>query len=238
MIGAVTFDYWNTLVFEERGHLRGLRSDKWAGILEEAGYTAERETLGAVFDSTWQVMLERQVANDHISSEEAARIAVDSLGFAVPADVRAQLVDAFGDAANDAELHLTRNITDCLQTLKARGVKLGIVCDVGFTPSRILRAFLSKRDVLGLFDSWAFSDEVGVYKPSPVIFEYALSPLGVPPERTAHVGDLRRTDVAGAKGMGMTSVRYTGVWDDDTQPEPEADLVLDDHAKLPSILGL
>ena len=66
--------------------------------------------------------------------------------------------------------------------------------------------------LLGYFDHWSFSDEVGWYKPAPEIFRHALDGLGgVAPERAAHVGDLRRTDVAGARAMGMTAVRYRGV---------------------------
>jgi FMN phosphatase YigB (HAD superfamily) len=60
----------------------------------------------------------------------------------------------------------------------------------------------------------------------------------VAPERAAHVGDLRRTDVGGANAMGMVSVRYTGVFDDDSATEPEAVHVIADLRKLPSVLGV
>ena len=38
--------------------------------------------------------------------------------------------------------------------------------------------------------------------------------------------------------MGMASVRYAGVFDDETQPEPEADHVIAHHDDLPKVLGL
>ena len=38
---AVTFDFWNTLVFEERGHLRGRRLDAWGDPLSYAEILAE-----------------------------------------------------------------------------------------------------------------------------------------------------------------------------------------------------
>ncbi len=238
MLRAVTFDYWNTLVYEQRGHLRGRRADAWAGILEEAGFAAEREAIGAVFDATWERAVERWVANDHLPSEAAAGIAVDLLGFDVPPEVREHLVKAFSTSGEDAELYLTPGIEETIGALRDAGLAIGIVCDVGFTPSRILRGFLERRGVLRLFDAWAFSDEVGVYKPSPVIFNHVLDRLGAPPARSAHVGDLRRTDVAGARAMGMMSVRYTGVWDDDTQTEPEAHHVIAHHRELPAIAGI
>ena len=139
----------------------------------------------------------------------------------------------------ERDLRLAEGAEDCLRTLKDAGVKLGIICDVGYTPSSTLREHLIRHGVLPLFDHWSFSDEVGAYKPSPVIFQHALDGLGGPaPERVAHVGDLRRTDVAGARAMGMVAVRYTGISDDDTQPEPEADHVIAHLAELPAVLGL
>ena len=113
-------------------------------------------------------------------------------------------------------------------------MRIGIVCDVGMTPAPALREHLDRHDLLGRFTHWSFSDEVGVYKPDPAIFRHALDGLGgVAPERAAHVGDLRRTDVAGARAMGMTAVRYTGVFDDDSADMPEGDHVVADHARLP-----
>lgn len=239
MIDAVTFDYWNTLAYEDRGHLRGRRLDAWAGILEDAGFAVERQQLDAVFDASWESYVKSWTANQQVRAAEAAEAIIEQLGFDVPPGLRADLVDAFGRAGDDAELHFTDGIGDCLRTLRGAGVRIGIVCDVGFTPSTTLRAHLDRAGLLELFDHWSFSDEVGVYKPSPVIFEHALAGLGgVDPGRAAHVGDLRRTDIAGARGMGMTAVRYTGVNDDDSQPEPEGHHVVSDHRLLPAVLGV
>ena len=237
-IEAVTFDYWNTLVYEERGHLRNRRMDAWAGILEDGGFAVERQALELVFDASWERYVAAWTANEQYQAVQAAEDAIVGLGFDLPADVRDTLTDAFSRAGEEAELHLTDGVEECLHTLKDAGVRLGIICDVGFTASAILREHLIKRGVLPLFDHWSFSDDVGAYKPSPVIFEDALEGLGgVAAERAAHVGDLRRTDVAGALAMGMTAVRYTGVFDDDSADQPEADHVVSSHAQLPGVLG-
>ena len=236
---AVTFDYWNTLVWEERGHTRGLRMDAWAGLLEEAGFACERTLLDAVFEESWQRYVEHWTSNQQYQSVKAAEDLLERLGFSVPKQVRVQLIESFTTVGEQATLHLTDGIEECLRVLAGAGVKLGIICDVGMTPSTILRAHLDKHGLLDVFDHWSFSDEVGHYKPSPVIFEHALAGLGgVAPGRAAHVGDIRRTDVAGAKGMGMVAVRYTGVSDDDSQLDLEGDHVIADHRQLPAALGL
>ena len=238
-VEAVTFDYWNTLVYEERGHLRGRRMEAWAGILEDVGFAVEREQIDAAFDASWQRYVESWTANEQYHAANAAEHALEALGFDVPGDVRTALVDAFGRAGEDAELHLTDGVEDTLIALKDAGIRLGIICDVGMTASSILREHLIRHGILPLFDHWSFSDEVGAYKPSKVIFEHALEGLGGPvPERVAHVGDIRRTDIAGAREMGMIAVRYTGVSDDDSQPEPEGDYVIARHAELLDVLNV
>ena len=135
-------------------------------------------------------------------------------------------------------MRVAPNIEACLERLAAADVRIGIICDVGMTPSPALRGYLDHHGLLGYFDHWSFSDEVGWYKPDPRMFAHAAAGLGEPdPGRTAHVGDLLRTDVAGARGVGWTSVRYRGLADD-SGDDAEADLVVDDHLDLPALLGI
>ena len=238
-IEAVTFDFWNTLVYELRGELRSRRLEAWSGLLEEGGFALERVELEAVYDGAWDAYVASWHANEQFQAAEAAEHIIENLGFAVPADVRAALIEAFGRAGAGVELHLADGVEACLRALKDAGLKLGIICDVGFTPSSTLRDHLIRHGVLPLFDHWSFSDEVGAYKPSRVIFEHALEGLGNPaPERVAHVGDIRRTDVAGALDMGMVAVRYTGIEDDDSQPEPEGHHVIGHFDRLAAALGV
>ena len=237
-VETVTFDFWNTLCFEDRGHLRGRRLAAWSGLLEEAGFATERAVLEQAFDGVWERFVARWTAGQQFAYAEAAEGLVESLGYDVPPELRARLVEAFGRAGDDAEIHLAPNVAPALRALKDAGLRVGIVCDVGMTPSSTLRAHLDRHGVLALFDHWSFSDEVGHYTPDPRIFAHALAGLGARPETTVHIGDLRRTDIAGARAMGMTAVRYTGIFDDDSMPEPEGDHVLGDHAGLPALLGL
>jgi putative hydrolase of the HAD superfamily len=179
-------------------------------------------------------------ANRQFLAQEAAEHAIADLGVELPSDILERLVAAFAGAGRGAELRLAPGIEACLATLRARGMRLAIVCDVGFTSGADLRGFLDRCGLLGHFDGWAFSDEVGVYKPDRRMFAHALAAVGgIDPGAAAHVGDLRRTDVAGSRAAGMLSVRYTGVFDDPgAESGVEADLVLDDHAELPRRLGL
>ncbi len=236
---AVTFDYWNTLVYETRGQLRGLRIEAWAGLLEEAGYTTERSLLDAVFESSWQRYVSHWTAGQQYQAAHAAEDLIEQLGFSVPTGVRGQLVEAFTDVGEQAELHLAEGAAEVVTALKGAGLAVGVICDVGMTPSRILRSHLERHGLLASFDHLSFSDEIGHYKPSAIMFNDALTGLGVrDPGRAVHVGDIRRTDVAGALAMGMTAVRYLGIEDDDSQTHPEADHVIRHHRELLPIVGI
>lgn len=240
LVDAVTFDFWNTLCVDGATVGRDHRLDAWMGVLEDAGFAVERGALDAAMAASWERFLAAWRANEQYTHVEAAVHVLDQLGHRVPADVHDALLASFHYRPERAP-ELTEGIGDCLRALRAGGVRIGIICDVGMTPSVSLRDVLDHHGLLSLFDHWSFSDEVGCYKPAPAIFAHAAAGLGVadvPPSRIAHIGDLKRTDVAGAHGVGWTSIRYTGSFDDADSEGPEAHHVIASHAELPPLLGV
>ena len=234
MFEAVTYDFWETIAREAQESLLERRTNAWSELLRDS--EVPPEVVRRTFEETWRIHSEHWRAGRQFTPVMAAERAVEDLGVAVSDRLREELVDAFADAGATAELIVNEGLRETLGELKRRGIRTGIICDVGFTSGEQLRAFLQRRGLLAFFDGWAFSDEVGVYKPDPAIFARALTSLGdVPAERALHIGDLRRTDVAGARAFGMTSVRYRGANDDDDEDLPDADHVIDHH---PQLLGL
>lgn len=240
-IEAVTFDFWNTLV-DGQDDKRDVRIDAWSRLLADAGHAVEAATLEAAVKTGWQAYVKHWTDNTPFGAVEVIRVVLDDLGIADDVELFQAMVDVIVEPPPDRYPPLNPNLEATLSTLHDAGLRIGIVCDVGLTPSKILRRHLDLQGVLGYFDHWSFSDEVGVYKPDARIFDHALEGLGgVAPQRTAHVGDLRRTDIVGAQSMGMTAVRYTGVHDDPAMPDApviEADHVIATHAELPEILGI
>lgn len=242
-IQAVTFDFWNTLICEQ-SDMRDRRLAAWLGLLEGEGAAVERATLGAAYERSWHRFQQAWQANLRYDAADAVRDLLEHLGLEPSEAVVRDLVAVITDPDSSWRPDPTDHVGEALEALTAAGLRIGIICDVGLTPSRILRRYLNDHGMLGYFHHWSFSDEVGTFKPDPVIFRHALDGLGgVAPAEAAHVGDLRRTDIAGAKDMGMVAVRYTGVHDDPGSHEAgttdvEGDLVLADHRDLPAALGL
>lgn len=236
MIEAVTFDFWNTIASVPSGAMTEARTRAITAACASNEVEVETELLlaslreiGLDWERSW-------AAGRQLHPREAAETLVRSLG--VEGAAREMVAEAFLGAGREVELEFAPGIHHCLAGLAARELRLGIVCDVGFSGGELLRELLDAEDLLGHFDGWAFSDEVGHYKPAPQIFAAALDALGAKPDAAIHIGDLRRTDVAGAAALGMKTVRYRGLNDEgDADPGPEADLVLDSHDELPAAIA-
>jgi putative hydrolase of the HAD superfamily len=100
----------------------------------------------------------------------------------------------------------------------------------------MLRDWMASQRILSYFTHLTFSDELGVSKPHPDAFLTTLSRLEVLPEEAVHIGDLPRTDIAGAKGVGMRAIRFTGVsdWGDGEVP---ADAKIASYGELVELLA-
>jgi HAD superfamily hydrolase (TIGR01549 family) len=74
---------------------------------------------------------------------------------------------------------------DTLVALRAAGIPVAVISNIGFDIRPILRA----HGLEDLVDAHVLSYEVGRCKPDRAIFEYACAALGVPPEKALMVGD-------------------------------------------------
>jgi putative hydrolase of the HAD superfamily len=232
---AVTYDFWETIAREATESLLEQRTAAWTELLRES--MVPPETVRRAFEETWRIHSEHWRAGRQFTPAMAIERAMEDLDIDVSPGLRDDLTEAFADAGATAELVVNDGLQETLTELKLRGIRTGIVCDVGFTSGEQLRDVLRRAGILERFDGWAFSDEVGAYKPDPVIFHHALREIGgIEPGRAAHIGDLRRTDIAGARAMGMVAIRYRGANDDPPEDGPEGHHVLDDHAALGDLL--
>lgn len=234
MVRAVTFDFWNTIARAPAGAMTEARHRAVAAACEASEIEVEAELLAATLEEVGRSWERSWAAGEHFPPGRGAEMLVRALaleGTAVEA-----VSEAFLTATRETRVETAPGIGECLQALAARGIAVGIVCDVGFAGGELLRDLLHREGLLEHFSGWGFSDEVGHYKPAPQIFEAALAALGVLPSAAMHVGDLRRTDVAGAAALGMRTVRYRGLHDDAESARVEAEFVVDSHAELPGIV--
>ncbi len=231
MIEAVTFDFWNTIATVPPGSMNEARQRAISAACASNDAEIEAELLIASLEEVGLSWERSWAEGRHLDPREAAETLVRALG--VEGAAREMVAEAFLGAGRQVPLEFAPEIHPCLRGLQERGIRLGIVCDVGFSGGELLRELLDEEGLLEHFSGWAFSDEVGHYKPSPQIFEHALDALGAEPATALHVGDLRRTDIAGAAALGMRTARYRGMNDEgDADQGPEAEFVLGSHGQL------
>jgi putative hydrolase of the HAD superfamily len=92
---------------------------------------------------------------------------------------------------------------DVLRTLRARGLKLGIVTN-GFSETH--REKIALLQIGEYFDALFMPDEVGMLKPDPLLFAHACTSMGSSPLHAAMVGDRYDRDVRGAREAGLYTV--------------------------------
>jgi len=90
-----------------------------------------------------------------------------------------------------------------LSLLKSK-YRLGIVTNT--SSSEVPNRVLSQLKLRGYFSVVATSAELGIRKPYPGIFYYALRELSARAENTAFVGDSIKHDIIGARCLGMKTI--------------------------------
>jgi putative hydrolase of the HAD superfamily len=134
---------------------------------------------------------------------------VDRLG--VPADRHAAAITALNelwvDPACDLWIRPTPGSTSALRRLADADIPLAIVSNSdGTVEGHLSRAEVCQVGAGAGVEVRAIVDSsvVGVAKPDPRIFTYALEALSVAPAEALYVGDTVRYDVNGARAAGLT----------------------------------
>lgn len=254
-VRAVTFDCWGTLI-SDTGFDRAMAA-RVEALSQACG--VDQPHASELLDRAWREHHTAWLDTRQYGSSGMARFCTTELGVEDP-KVCDRLQEALEEAGRLGSQFALEGAVETLRTLRLAGIRTALVCDAGFTPGRIVRDFLDEHRLLEHLEFCAFSNEVGAPKPDPRIFRTALDAIETAPEDAVHVGDLLRTDVYGARQLGMATVRITAVgddaargfsWDPDadfgadqrpaegrvkTSPYAEADVVVSSHAELPRAL--
>ncbi|HVE90731.1 MAG TPA: HAD family hydrolase [Actinomycetota bacterium] len=241
MIRAVTFDCWGTLLTDR--DYTCVSSTRVRALAEHSGGKLTVADARELLDRAWRTHYDSWVSGCHYGSEGMADFCVRELGG--PEELSATLCAAFEDAAQEGDVEALPGAVESLKLLREAGIRTALVCDTGFTPGRVVRRFMEQLGLAGHLEFYAFSNEVGVPKPDRRMFLAALDGLAVSPAEAVHVGDLLRTDVTGARGAGMKTVRITALRgsgspifakSESDDAGDEADEVVSTHWELPDAL--
>jgi len=179
--------------------------------------------MNAAYKRAWIYFDEMWAQQKAFDAEDGVREMLRSLDAELPPENFSRAVKYFEEVfVGD----LPPQLDDSMAAVKklASAYPLALISDTAWTPGRVMRDVLKSYGALDSFRSTIFSGEVGVTKPHTKMFQLALDKLGVRPNECIHVGDLHRTDIAGAKALGMNTAWicrpiYAGKLQEDAGPE-------------------
>ena len=207
MIKAVTFDLWNTIISDKD------YTDQRVKCLAE---TLLKLNISRSYDEIIEACIAsheyvHEVWRDenyrYSPADERLNHILERLSAELTEDLRRRVLKEFEELVIADPPPLIEGVRETLEFLSPR-CKMGIICDTGVTPGRVLRKVLAGHQILGFFNVTVFSDEIGYNKPHKTMFETALTNLEAKPSEAIHVGDLLHTDIAGAKAIGMKTVWF------------------------------
>ena len=117
-------------------------------------------------------------------------------------DLRRAYISEFDEVPDHHHYRLFADVMPALRTLRRAGVKTALISNADDDVTVVAVHF----DFAPLMDLIVTSALVGYEKPDPRTYYAALGPLEVDPARAVHVGDQPKSDVVGARGVGMGAV--------------------------------
>lgn len=199
-IEAVTLDFFNTLVFHRDGRGRGGALIEY---LEREGFRPapwRHEILYEVFaghgEAYSPAASSKQKRKYYVGL--SARV-FHCLEIRAPRRVVAEHAAALWGLLGPACFDLFPDVRAAVRALHARAIPLTVVSNW----QSGLRHFCVEFGLSDNFEQVLASADVGIEKPDRRIFLEACGRLGVPPERTLHVGDSYTEDYVGGEGPGL-----------------------------------
>lgn len=244
-ITAITFDFWQTLYKNRPVDLNTRMRQMQADLNRSSGQNFNLDAVKAaarVARDTWN----ETWAQEHrtLSAHDWLTIMLTELQATIPLDGLQDIIRRMEENLLEEPPEVVPDAPAVLAELSTR-YRLAVISDTGLTPGRVLRQILEQDGLLPYFTHLTFSDELGRSKPHVEAFQATLTALNVTPAAGVHVGDLLRTDVAGAQSIGMRGVQYVGVMRDEwsmslahTPLEPiTPDAVIHSHTELLPLLA-
>lgn len=224
---GLLLDFYGTLVHEDDEIIPVICEE----VRRSARIDAAASDIGKFWWGSFSSLFQRSFGPSFLSQRDAAVLSLT------------ETINHFGSALDPAHLiapqfaHWTSptiflDTRPFLDFVERTGIPVCIVSNIDRVDLEQAIAFHGLH-----FDHVVTSDDVASYKPRPEIFEAALNKLGVATDDVLHVGDSRTSDVAGAKGMGI-SVAWVNRSGKQVTDGLDPDYTVRDLAELQAILEL
>jgi putative hydrolase of the HAD superfamily len=217
LFSAVLFDLGNTLIkFPWDARTIGKEASKGVSLFDKLVKVTYDSLVKSGIKIDWpsfhekymfvraeQLEWQKKTLQEYDMYDRVSR-ALSALGIKISPDspaVRKATDDHYAGYMDYIEME--KEVPTILRDLHSRR-KLGLITNFAHPPS--IYNILDKFGLRKLFDVILVSREVGWVKPSPKIFQAALSSLRLKGSQCVFVGDDAEADIGGAKGVGMGTI--------------------------------
>ncbi len=220
-VEACVFDAYGTLfdVAAAASHCRDDLGDKWEPLADlwrtkQLNYTWLRSLMGEYTDF-WNV------------TGDALDFAMDTLEIDDQA-LRDKLLALY------KELDAYPEVSDVLGKLKGQGITTAILSNGS---EDMLEAAVTSAGIANLLDDVISVNSLNIYKPHPLVYQLAVTGLGIEKERICFMSS-NAWDVAGAANFGFQVV-WVNRFGQSTERLPGTPMhTIGDLSKLPPLLGV
>ena len=226
-IKTIFFDFGDTLAYWS-----GSEVEIWLELLNQLGIRAKPDAIEQA-DQEAKAFFTPKIYEYKGRMEEFWQLfnsfVLNKLGIPDPDGRLAKAIERGFEQEEDRWFHLYPESRETLEALRRHGYKLGMISN---NTDELLKR-LDRLDLAKYFDSVTYSQEAGVEKPDPLIFQLALKRAQCAPEEAVHIGNSYEHDVVGARAVGITPILI-----DRENHYPEADcLKIRDMRELEAMLA-
>jgi len=204
MIKGVFFDLYNTLIGYQPS-----REEMTVKLLAELGYTINEDDLYLPVNKADEYFYQ-QNAQKPISLRERAeqmavwshyyRIILEEIGIEPKPELINNLISRWKNLK--WEMALYQDVIPCMENLKKRNLKIGLISNA----EKDMSELFNKTGLNKYLETVVISQEVGVTKPNPLIFQAALKKSGLTAKEVLYIGDQYQVDYMGAMNVGLNPV--------------------------------
>jgi len=220
MIQAITFDLWNTIFINK--FYSDLRLKYLIQFLESKEILYSLDKIKVAFRSAFSLAERYYNENNHIYTEDRIANMLNILNLDMTKTHKNLIKEEFERIMLNDPPSLKKGVKETLEELSLN-YKIGLISNTGITPGRIINKVFQEYDVFKFFNVQIYSDEIGFYKPHPILFKTALRELKSSPQNSIHIGDKLETDIKGAKDFNMFTI-----WFNDSY-SPNSELIQPDY---------
>lgn len=204
---AVIFDLVGTLIY-----VKDSVGTVYSNVASGFGYDTDPELLNEAFNRVFSSKVPPSGGNEKEKEwwREIVQEVFKTSGYDLGESFNSVFEAIFKEFSGGTSWGIYPDVESTFLNLKMQGLKIGLISNFD---SR-LETLLEEIELKKYFDLLVYSGKLGLSKPNPQIFLYALKELDLIPEEVIYVGDDLNNDYYPAFNLGINALlidRYNSI---------------------------